>query len=496
MSQNTPPIKTLLWKYGLLFFVGLVLIGFMGLFQKTWEFQTGKVAAEVRSNPYWVLEKWVTPQVRVHKSIQRDTKAPLQESVFLWDYRGASPQTQDSMQKWVHQGAHLILMVPSNQELPKWILDLGIRSHASQQIASFFDNDSQPDSTDSNSADSLTNMDSSETADRGSTDSIQDLNALVDTIKSLGYDSCYNSHRWVYWNGPQSDSLRLAVQLEDLGYFYSVQDSLDTLSLDSQQARPQIPKLDTLWKPLILGYGKDPMPAHCKDSTFVPYAGSPEAIEDSADTSSREWLPALQVKVGAGKLTLLAATPIWQNEDIFEADHGEFFLQLLQNKKHLYLWTDVDLPSLREIILARMPEILLLCLICLMLYLWRKGSRFGPARGIKFQTNRALKHQLESHGQFLWEHQAAPQLTAITGQILQKMLSSHPIWSYRRSELALHLGWSEDRLQRTLLALPTDAAMHQELFVKHSADQRQLYLFLTRKAFASPSPAPENPHGK
>lgn len=111
---------------------------------------------------------------------------------------------------------------------------------------------------------------------------------------------------------------------------------------------------------------------------------------------------AVRVAVGAGSLTLAAASPFrWR--DLLEADHAELFVAMTQLRPgdHVHFVSEAEHPSLLGLTWMLGWPALVPALLALALLLWRSGTRFGPQLQVAPPVRRSLVEQIRGTGRFL-----------------------------------------------------------------------------------------------
>jgi hypothetical protein len=135
----------------------------------------------------------------------------------------------------------------------------------------------------------------------------------------------------------------------------------------------------------------------------------------------------LQFDAGAGTISVLINTHIWENDQIGRLDHGYFLLALVGNSENrVALLHGRQVPSLLALMSKYLPELLFSSVCLLLVHFIRRGWRFGPRAVVTYGVRRSLLEHVVASGVFLWEQQAqetllAPVRRAVLHQLFVRM---------------------------------------------------------------------------
>jgi hypothetical protein len=158
-------------------------------------------------------------------------------------------------------------------------------------------------------------------------------------------------------------------------------------------------------------------------TTLIDRDGSDDLLEIdfhathilSADQVDTEWevsdahgVRLAQVRPGAGRLTVLSDTMIWENGRIGDYDHARLLYILARQQpggEVLILRTD-DLPPLWRWVWERLPGVVVAAGLLLLGWLLRAPRRFGPLLPVPDPRRRRLLEHVDASGHYLWKHGA------------------------------------------------------------------------------------------
>jgi len=140
----------------------------------------------------------------------------------------------------------------------------------------------------------------------------------------------------------------------------------------------------------------------------------------------------LQYGWGEGWLTVLTDLSVFDNERLMEADHAEFFWQLMgagADSGSIWLQYTRQVPSLLELLLRHAWMPLLGGTLALAAWLWQRAWRFGPLLVSTEAGRRSLLDHVQASGRFLWRRQLAAVLLAAVRRRSQRRLARRvPGW--------------------------------------------------------------------
>ena len=134
----------------------------------------------------------------------------------------------------------------------------------------------------------------------------------------------------------------------------------------------------------------------------------------------------LQLQHGAGLITALTDSWIWQNDNIDQYDHAWLLWYLTQGREVTFVYrTGHD--SLVKQLLHHFPEALLALTLVLAFTLWHLSHRPGPLIETATRGRRQLEEHLRASADFLYRHAGQGHLLAsLQHDILQKAQRRHP----------------------------------------------------------------------
>lgn len=115
----------------------------------------------------------------------------------------------------------------------------------------------------------------------------------------------------------------------------------------------------------------------------------------------------LQYHVGAGRLTVLMDTTIWDNDRIGEYDHAYFLWQLVKADDIIWFVSSNDDENLLDKLWRTAPYLMTGIIALLLIWGWRRWVRFGPLIPEPSNEHRQLLEHIEAATRFDWNHQQA-----------------------------------------------------------------------------------------
>lgn len=165
----------------------------------------------------------------------------------------------------------------------------------------------------------------------------------------------------------------------------------------------------------------------------------------------------LQFDVGRGLVTVVSDIRFINNKNIGDNDHALVLALLYPDPpRRTWLIYDVDMPSLLELMWDRLPYALSALLLALLLWMWQKGGRLGPALPPLQQPRRSIDEHLRASAGFLWRIDRGRQLFLSNQRALkQAWFAKHFVLrSMPRSEscawIAARAGLSQEAVKRAL----------------------------------------------
>jgi hypothetical protein len=165
------------------------------------------------------------------------------------------------------------------------------------------------------------------------------------------------------------------------------------------------------------------------DSTLVriqPHDG----ITTSATLSADDGLIAARREWGDGYVTVVANAWYFSNYNLDEYDHARLLMDIVagyvKEGKTWFIY-NTDFPSLWELIWKNGPFVVLGFAASLLLWLWSRATKFGPAVGPDSLARRSILEHVRAAGNFAWRnHSAADLVTSSTAAILHEAERRHP----------------------------------------------------------------------
>ncbi len=182
---------------------------------------------------------------------------------------------------------------------------------------------------------------------------------------------------------------------------------------------------------------------------------------------------------GDGRITVITDGRIFRNRWIGERDHAALLAALVDSGGHdgiVGIARDSGL-SFWSLLREHLSPILLAGAVCLLLWLWRNMSRFGPVEpDAPPPVSRGYEHHLEALGRFHWKlDHAATLLARLRAQVAE--LGHHSSIAAGRGEADLHTFLAERAglpPERVARALSEDAPRDPNAFTLITADLQKL----------------------
>lgn len=157
----------------------------------------------------------------------------------------------------------------------------------------------------------------------------------------------------------------------------------------------------------------------------------------------------LQLRHGAGLVTALTDSWIWQNGNIGRYDHAWLLWYLTQDRA-VTLVHATEHANLLQLLLRHFPETLAALVLALLLGAWHFAQRHGPLQQPAARGRRQLQEHLRGSAEFLYRH---------TGQqhLLSRLQEDIRCQARRRHAAFDSLPYAEQcRLLQTLSRLPAE----------------------------------------
>ncbi|MBN1798120.1 MAG: hypothetical protein JW822_06070 [Spirochaetales bacterium] len=183
----------------------------------------------------------------------------------------------------------------------------------------------------------------------------------------------------------------------------------------------------------------------------------------------------LQFNIGKGLLSIISSLSFIENSLIGENDNAAFFWYLVRqgSSKHevWFVWRH-DVKSFWEILFQYTWMFLISLVVCLLLFMWKQGMRFGPMITITDTASRSLIEHVYASGRFLWNNKQRFQLLASLKQaVIHKIKVKLLVWdTLSTAEQLEHLK------QRTEL----NEEVLNILFIPETREQLSKTSFLTK----------------
>jgi hypothetical protein len=129
------------------------------------------------------------------------------------------------------------------------------------------------------------------------------------------------------------------------------------------------------------------------------------AIRPEWEVSDPHGVRLVQIRRGAGRVTVLSDTLIWENDRIGDYDHARLLYMLARQNpggEVLILRTD-DLPPLWRWVWQRVPGVVIAGGLLLLAWLLRAPRRLGPLLPDAGARRRRLLEHVEASGHYLWK---------------------------------------------------------------------------------------------
>jgi hypothetical protein len=144
--------------------------------------------------------------------------------------------------------------------------------------------------------------------------------------------------------------------------------------------------------------------------------------DDGIIAARREW--------GDGYVTIVANAWYFSNYNLDEYDHARLLMDIVagyvKEGKTWFIY-NTAFPSLWALIWKNGPFVVLGFAASLLLWLWSRATRFGPATGPDSLARRSILEHVRAAGNFAWRNRSAADLvTSSTTAILHEAERRHP----------------------------------------------------------------------
>ncbi len=171
----------------------------------------------------------------------------------------------------------------------------------------------------------------------------------------------------------------------------------------------------------------------------------------------------LRIAVGKGSVTAIAPWGLFNNDQLFEGDHGALMVAALQLRRGTALWfvTEESRPGLLRWLWQEAWVAVMLGALALAFALWRGAVRFGPLAAAEVPVRRSMAEQITGTAQFL-RLRGAGALHAAQIRALDETVHTH-LPNYRklgRGERAAMLA-KVSGLDAQAIATALDRSLHR-----------------------------------
>jgi hypothetical protein len=150
-------------------------------------------------------------------------------------------------------------------------------------------------------------------------------------------------------------------------------------------------------------------------------AGHAEPVWEVSDPHG---LRLVQLRRGAGRITVLSDTHIWENAHIGDYDHARLLYMLVRQTPgaELLILRSDELPPLWRWVWQRAPAVVIAASLLLLAWLLRAPHRFGPVLPAPEGPRRRLLEHVEASGHYLWKRGPREPLVQAAKQGLMRRL--------------------------------------------------------------------------
>jgi hypothetical protein len=116
--------------------------------------------------------------------------------------------------------------------------------------------------------------------------------------------------------------------------------------------------------------------------------------------------------MGAGRLTILENTTLFNNNRIGDYDHGWLLSQLVRDNHKTWLLYSSNMDGIFTLLGRNLPQFLISCVGLLLFTIWFWQYRIGPFREPAVHSRRNILAHIDAMGRFSWEFDQAASLIA------------------------------------------------------------------------------------
>lgn len=165
------------------------------------------------------------------------------------------------------------------------------------------------------------------------------------------------------------------------------------------------------------------------DSAFVRIHPHDD-VTTSATLSDDDGIVAARREWGEGFVTVVAHTWFFSNYNLGDYDHARLLMDIVagyvEEGKTWFIYSTA-FPSLWELIWRNGPFVVLGFAASVLLWLWSRAPKFGPATGPDSLARRSILEHVRAAGNFAWRnHSAADLVASSTAAILHEAERRHP----------------------------------------------------------------------
>ncbi len=133
----------------------------------------------------------------------------------------------------------------------------------------------------------------------------------------------------------------------------------------------------------------------------------------------------LQYNIGEGMLTVTNSNHLWNNANIGCFDHAFLLWSLTSHQGKTWIINNQDAISLWKQLWRGIPYAMLSLSLCLLLWLWRASTRFGPIRQYTITKRRRFLEHIQANAAFLWRQKQDQQLLETLRQQVLRLMARH-----------------------------------------------------------------------
>ena len=153
------------------------------------------------------------------------------------------------------------------------------------------------------------------------------------------------------------------------------------------------------------------------------YDSGGEVYEPFSWSNSSRGVHMMQFEIGAGLLTIISDPGIWTSYQIDQHDHAWLLWLLSSQDGSFAILRSVLRDSIWVLIGRNAPELLTAAALLVLLWIWRRGHRFGRLMPRDRARRRALGEHFSSVSHYLWHRRESDYLLAPLRQRIQSRAS-------------------------------------------------------------------------